>query len=72
MALLSLEADDCRGCGQPRSETMATTIDERGHKRPAHFYEAKAWICAACQAKEQHMRDFEDHAGLYFTVTKTR
>lgn len=72
MALLALEADNCPGCGHPRSESMATRINERGHQMPAHVYKGEALVCYACQERDMTVRDFDRHDGLYFTVKKVR
>ncbi|MGH3010179.1 MAG: hypothetical protein ACRDLM_12345 [Gaiellaceae bacterium] len=72
IALQQVEADECAGCGQPRSETMATTHNERGNIIPAHMYEAETIRCAACRAKDQHLAEVEDHDGAFITVTKIR
>jgi hypothetical protein len=50
LALMEEDADRCRGCGEPRSETYATTTDARGRKVAAHLYEAERIECAGCRA----------------------
>lgn len=54
----------CPGCGQPRDECM----DPDGP-----IYDAEAWRCSACEAKDSKAREFSDSggstAGLYFAVT---
>ena len=49
IALLQVEAETCRGCGHPLSETTAY-VKKNGRKFPAHSYKASRLVCMACDA----------------------
>lgn len=50
MALLSIEGDECSGCGHPLSETTGSKVDSRGRTVQAHVYDAEPVVCNACVA----------------------
>ena len=65
LALAVYEADQCSGCGRPRSETTDPEMDG--------MYRATAMRCHGCAAvaKASKNNDYEPE-GLYFAVTPTR
>lgn len=64
IALLSVEADTCRGCGEPLSEST--------DPRAAGGYEADLPTkCHACAALNSRRDKYEDGRGLLFEVKRT-
>lgn len=60
LAWLAHLADRCDGCGQPRTESMAT--DDRG--RPAHAWVSSSTVCEACAALEDEQARFTGPAAV--------
>lgn len=59
LALAAVEADECPGCGQPRSESTSPEAE--------YGYRGEPLRCHACAAIEREARDFAkdgDTAGL--------
>lgn len=64
IALLSVEADTCRDCGEPRSESTDPEAEDGYHADlPTR--------CHACTELNRVRDKYEDGRGLYFEVRRT-
>lgn len=64
IALLQVEADTCRGCGEPLSEsTHPDAEDGYAVDLPTR--------CHACTALDQARAPYQDGRALYFEVQRT-
>jgi hypothetical protein len=62
LALGLEDAARCGGCGQPVDESMDE--DSEGS------YQAKAYSCHACAARDAKAPDYADQNGIYFKVVR--